>query len=251
MAGRSANRKILIALLCVSAVILLLNQVFNFGFSHLLTVAFALFLAAFMGFILLSAYNDKKREEDFERWKNIVEILAVLAAGVFFSIQFLNGWTSNNMSLHLETQRYRLDDQTDYVAVQVKLDKGEYGSVKLFTGEVRAIDPDNYQPLLGSEAKRLAATQRVTYKPGESSGTYGKDVIDWKEANDKPYRIASNDKVEFAAVLKVPKGATCIIEAVVITYADLWVPNRGPAQSRASVVSIPPELTKKEDKPSQ
>jgi hypothetical protein len=222
------------ALIAIFGIILLLNQLFGFGLSHLLTMLFALFLSAFMGFILWSAYKDKDPKNDFERWKNIIEILAILAAGVFFSIQFLNGWTSTNMSIHLKTERYSCDEKSDCVAVQVELEKGEYGALKLYGGEVRAIDPDSQKLVEGSEVKPLAGTQRMVYDSTRNK-------IDWDHVDSKKYRIASYDKLQFAAVLKVPKGKTCIIEAAVITYADLWLPGRGPAQSRSSVVSIPPK----------
>ncbi len=192
------------------------------------TLLLGVFLVAYMGLILWKALREPKN--DFERWKNITEILAILAAGVFFTSQFLSGWTSTNMNISLKTERIAAADiqDADTIAIQVDLEKGEYGSIRLYDGEIRAIDPDTGGVISGP--KKVVGTERVEYEDGK---------VNWSQKASNKYRIASSESLHFANVLQIPRNKACVIEAVIIGYPDLWLPWRGYSQWRSSIVSLP------------
>jgi hypothetical protein len=194
------------------------------------TLLLGIFLLAYMALILWKAFREP--DNNFERWKNITQILAVLAAGVFFTTQFLSGWTSTNMHVGLKTERVAVTggpQEADTLAVRVDLEKGEYGSIKLHDVAVRAVDPDTGVVIAGP--KTLVGIERV------ETDTNGR--VDWNRRAEKEYRIASNENLHFGGVLRVPRGRACVVEAAVIGYPDLWLPRRGYSQWRASVVSLP------------
>jgi hypothetical protein len=175
---------------------------------------------------------NKEPKHSKDHFKIRVDILTVIAVGVFFAYRFFTGWMSANMDIVIEPSRAHLNDQEDYLAVIVRLERGEYGSVKLGDAQVRITYVDSTEsptvlPLVGTE--RLA----------DSGGK-----LDWKPSPDKPLLILhAKEKSEFAAALKVPRKTACMIEIAVSTYRRLddieWLWGFRWGQRRSSTVSLP------------
>ena len=89
--------------------------------------------------ILTTAYNNPK--EDFERYKNLTEILAITAAGVAIAINFILGWQFSNMDVSVKTDRSVISKEEDFLAVEVYLEKGEHESLRLDQVQARALLP--------------------------------------------------------------------------------------------------------------
>ena len=68
--------------------------------------------------------------------KTVVEIIAFFAAGCYFIYKLIDGWGLVNLSLELSAGRQKCDE-TDLVAVVLKLSKGDQGSLGLHTAELR------------------------------------------------------------------------------------------------------------------
>jgi hypothetical protein len=191
-----------------------------------ITFFLLILFVAFVTWVFIRAL--KHSDANFDRWKNIAQVLGVAFAGLFFLVKAADGWESTNMNINLTTKRVVQENGADLIAVEVELEKGEYGGVQLYGGEIRAVDPDSGEVILQSQ--KLLGTERLSYDGMRT---------DWdKEANHK-YRITPNEKLHFGGVLKAPHEKVCIVQVVVNGYPDLWLPFRSYSQWRASTVSVP------------
>jgi hypothetical protein len=193
----------------------------------------AIYLVAFIARLLLSAFRNPK--ETFDRYKNLAEVLAIVSVGLVFTISFINGWQLSNMNISLDAKRFAISDEEDGIAVEVYLEKGENGSLRLSQGLVRAILPDKGNQIIGPQ--NLAGIDRLEMQ--------GKQVM-WDQAASELYRIAPKEKMQLAAILKVPHNEPCIIEAIVTGYQELQFPSfQAPSQWRSSTVSLPTQMKTK------
>jgi hypothetical protein len=163
-----------------------------------------------------------------ERFKVVVETLAILAVGLFFFYRFSTGWMSANMDVAIELSRTHADAQNDYLAVVVKLERGEYGTLQLGHAQLRVGYLDSTIP---PSVIDLVGVERVSNVAGR---------LQWKSiVHDDPLNLHANEKSQFAAALKVPREAVCLIEATLLTHRKLDGPGTFWGQRRSSAVSLP------------
>jgi hypothetical protein len=69
--------------------------------------------------------------------KDAIQIVGALAVGIFFGYRLLTGWMSANMDVAIESSRVHVTKEEDWLAVTVKLERGEYGTLQLGDSQVR------------------------------------------------------------------------------------------------------------------
>jgi hypothetical protein len=163
---------------------------------------------------------------------SLVQLIALVCVGIFFIYRFLTGWMSVNMDIAIESSRVHLDEKEDYLAVIVKLARGEYGALHLGDTQLR-ITYDDSTP--GPPPLSLKGTKRLDNSAGE---------LDWQTVlPEDPLTLHAKEKSEFAATLKVPRKTACIIELTILTHRKLdgleWLPKTHWGQRRSSSVSLP------------
>ena len=79
-----------------------------------------------------------------DNFRNLIEIIALFAAGSYFIYKLIDGWGLVNLSLELDANR-QTGDETDLVAIVLKLNKGDRGSLELHTVELRC-SPESGMP---------------------------------------------------------------------------------------------------------
>jgi hypothetical protein len=164
-----------------------------------------------------------------DRWTNIAQVLGVGLAAFVILLKFFDGWGSTNMSMSLKTERQPYDDRQEILSVDIALERGDYGGIQLYGGEVRALDVKTGEPV--APAVPISGTDRIDY--------HGQGPTKWSEvSHDFKYRITPNEKMQLGAAILVPKGRPYLVQAVIHGYPDLWLPGRGFSQWRASTVSL-------------
>jgi len=166
---------------------------------------------------------------------SFIQLIAVIAVGMFFVYRFSTGWMSANMDIAIEPARVHvhLNDKEDYLAVIVKLERGEYGALQLGDAQLRItyVDSTDRPTVLD-----LAGTQRLADSAGK---------LNWQTVavQDRHLNLHAKEKSEFAAVLKVPRRTACIIEVTLLTHRRLdgfeWLARTHWGQRRSSSVSLP------------
>jgi hypothetical protein len=168
-----------------------------------------------------------------DRFKITVEIVAVIAAGLFFVYRFSTGWMSANMDVAIESSRAHMSEAEDYLAITVKLDRGEYGTLQLGQAQVRIT-------FLDSTAKPVLIDLLGTQRLSDVDGTLHWELV----AQDDPLlNLHAKEKSQFAAILKVPRNAACVIETAFLTHRRLdgleWLPQKHWGERRSSSISLP------------
>jgi hypothetical protein len=176
----------------------------------------------------------------WDRLKTIAETLALFFTAVFFCYKFISGYFFVNLSLYIECSRKRSAfPNTDYLTVNVKLKKGERGSLRIHDAQVRVS--------LGSGTNKLAPIlppgfDRSSYRT-EFVGKFDKKMINWdKQSKASPIlRIAPGEETTSACVVKVPSDEICIVEVAVQGRRGVPALERHQhvGQWKAATVSLP------------
>jgi len=164
--------------------------------------------------------------------KDGTQTLAVVLVGGFFLYRFFAGWMSANVDLAIESSRVHLNEAEDYLAVIVKLGRGEYGTLKLGDAKLRitCLDSNRQENLLA-----LIGTKRIDHDEGK---------LIWKKELEKdPLNLHAKETSEFAAGLPIPRKAACSIELTLLTHRAgdgfEWIAKRRWGQRRSSSISLP------------
>ena len=165
-------------------------------------------------------------------FKNGIQTLGVILVGGFFLYRFFAGWMSANVDLAIESSRVHLNEAEDYLAVIVKLGRGEYGTLKLGDAMLRitCLDSNRQENLLA-----LIGTKRIDHDEGK---------LIWKKELEKdPLNLHAKETSEFAAGLPIPRKAACSIELTLLTHRAgdgfEWIAKRRWGQRRSSSISLP------------
>jgi hypothetical protein len=158
---------------------------------------------------------------------NWVQLLALIAAALYFGLKVLQGWLIVNVSLSVTTERAALEPHRDGLAVAVTITKGPIGSVRIDDTLVRVAHTG-----AAPTTERLVGTRRVSldlkqFRIDSDLSELTKNAI---------YRLPPGESTTWSCWMPVPSGEVCTIEVVVIGHQR---PGRLPAQWRASVISLP------------
>lgn len=169
---------------------------------------------------------DPIRDMKLNEWGQLV---AWLAAAVFFAYKVLSGYLISDVSIKLACERKHKSAELDYLALTVTLKKGERGGIVIHDGQarVRGLTVNSPQELIG--VRRLDRPD-----PAEIAR------IKWEELR-RGLNLPPGDEMQFAALFEVPCGQSAVVEVVVLAK-KLWRPTHKFGQWRASYVSLPHEV---------
>lgn len=161
--------------------------------------------------------------------KNIAEVLAICAAGIYFGYQVLDGWRSTNLDVAVRTERVAVASTADdRLAILVDIVKGPIASVRFGAAQARVSCPGG--PTASDTVVDVVGGRRVQY---------GQGAIQWGRYADRRYNIAEGERLQLAGLATVPHGASCFIEVVVLA-PDYFPPKPDNAtQWQATTISLP------------
>jgi hypothetical protein len=141
-----------------------------------------------------------------------LEVLALLAAAAFFLFKMVDGWGLVNLSIELAAQRDS-GIKGDWVAVNLKLTKGDQGSLELHTVELRCLPTG----ATAGESVRIPLIYPLKRKP-EDDLNMNDTRIEWDKVDDSRPRLhlPPGESTQYSHVFNVPVGVPCQIEAIVI-----------------------------------
>jgi hypothetical protein len=164
-----------------------------------------------------------------EHAKQIAEILALLAAGCFFTYKAITGYLRVNLSLTVGEKREALDEARDYLVIRVHLKKGSNGSLSIH--DLRALV--TYQ----------GRTQDIVF-PGTKRSSYRTEpngirrTIDWSKLSESSplLKLVPDEEIDLCAVCEVPKNALCEID---VGLLGKRIAGSAYGQWKTSCVSLP------------
>src|SRR5215470_17310484 len=160
--------------------------------------------------------------------KDFYTSAAIVTGGTYFIYKLLAGWLVINLSIEIKTIRQRQNNNTDYLVVNLILEKGGIDAARLLRAELR-ITPDPPNPVTGPHIVAVSGTERLQCS---------KHTIDWNiPQQGKFLNLAPNEKTHFSERFDVGSDQVYKIEAIVI--GDRYRIWRTLAQWRASAVSLP------------
>jgi len=182
--------------------------------------------------------------------KNCAETLGIIVGGGgYFLYRSLRGAFTNNLSLSLECVRTEIPDTTeDWIAVTIKLSKGERYSIELHDAKIRVSGPG-----VTMVSERFVGIDRRSYDTESIKDDNGNDIGKTRKAiafdhisKSVPLLVLTpGEQTQFARYVKVPASCICTLEVVVVAKRWYhrwlrWEPNADKlGQWRASAVSLP------------
>jgi len=235
------KRKILLLLVLLIGLLLIPRYFTNNRLLLYLPVALLLIILLFLLFKLLSP-KDLKKEFNKDRigsLKNIIEIFALIFAGVFFLSHFAAQLEVTDLKLELSTNRVKVDPSSDstYLVVDVKLSAGTAASadlqtIKAYLYGLNSIIPEDSMLFLGYDRLKIYpdegyAVTRATYN------AYAGEID-----TNKKYTIATNESTQFSSCKLLRNNNPYRVELIVITRNNIRL-HRSNSQYRASATSLP------------
>ena len=136
------------------------------------------------------------------------------------------------MDVAIESSRTHVSEAEDYLAITVKLERGEYGTLQLGQAQLRIT-------FLDSTAKPVLIDLLGTQRLSDVDGKLRWELV----SQDDPLNLHAKEKSQFAAILKVPRNAACVIETALLTHRRLdgleWLARKHWGQRRSSSISLP------------
>jgi len=187
-----------------------------------------------------------------EAIKGCAEILALLAAALYFFYRLISGYFKINLSLSVIPSRQRSPENgKDYLVVLVKLKKGDRGSLTIHDARVNITCEDGEQigekkekepiELIGAVRSSYNETTFIVRKKEEGKwvdkAVKRKVITFERRSADAPFiNLTPGERTIFSCTSKVLSDKVCQIEVAVLGYKRLsWVMG----QWKASVVSLP------------
>lgn len=158
--------------------------------------------------------------------KNWLEIAGLLLAGGFIVWKILVGWFAANLNLSISSERVAKDEENDFLAITVTLDKGTTDSVKLK-------DVSLHISVEGQKDRM----ERIGIAHLSTEG----DQLGWPTDGNAPkealpkYLLAQGESLQLAKAYDVPSHLPVTVEAAVLAKRAFYKP----MQWRAVHISLP------------
>lgn len=164
-----------------------------------------------------------------EQGKNVIEALAVIAAGGFFLWKANAGWLVVNLEIFIETERQFLNNE-DILAFKIILKKGSTDTLKIKDVKARVymLEEDKeieVQPFSFPEITKLKVENY-------------ENIVWEKNQDNEKISLSPGESFHLGRHCKVPNNKPVIVEATLFGNRIFW--KKG-FQWRASVVSLPPK----------
>lgn len=163
--------------------------------------------------------------------KDIAQIGAWVAAGIFFAYKAVSGYLIVDASLRLDCERKRVGSD-QFLKVTATVKKGERGAIRLLDSRVRLTQGG---ATIG-ESQEFVGIRRLSFVTS-SDGI--KKVVFEKLSKDRILNFAPGDEMQFSAFFRVEGDDVYVIEAVVLGSRVVLGLRRYLCQWRASCVSLP------------
>jgi len=164
--------------------------------------------------------------------KTTAEIIALVAAAVFFVYKLVDGWGLVNLSIELKADR-KVGAESDAIAVVLKLDKGDRGSIELQTVELKCKAGDNPPDI-------VRILLHYPLKLRTSTGLRDEETrVDWDAIdNDRPpIHLPPGESTQYSHIFRVPGGTPCSVEAIVVGKRPVST-RRGQWRASVAVLSL-------------
>ena len=154
-----------------------------------------------------------------------LKIVALVAGGGFFAWKLWTGWLIANVKLSVSGTREAKDEQTDFLAIAVYIEKGSTDSVWLKQVSVRVTptDEDPRAPVDLTGFQRLSRTD---------------DKLNWSSVDPirTKWAVSPGETLQLGTYCTVPAGKPALLEAAIFATRPMWPPG---FQWRATSVSLP------------
>jgi hypothetical protein len=164
---------------------------------------------------------------------DIAQVLALIAAGIYFVWRFYRGWFVTNLRIGIETSRLPANDEQDHLAVKVKLTKGGLGGTLNIHDAVILVEgatSDHRQAVQLHEIRR--------YERDLDPSDPHRYIIDFGRYSTTRFprtRLPPEDEMTLAGYVTVPTGLPYFVHAFVLG----GVRDRISGQWHSSEVSLP------------
>jgi hypothetical protein len=234
MKNKSKNILTIISvlLLVISAFGIYLNEPFTI-YIQLLLLLLSLLLRL-KNLFEIEAIKKEFESGSIDFLKNCIQIVAFLCAGAYFLYQVVGNVDITNLNIELATDRVSLNKDSDYLSINVKLNKGAMASVHLHDIKGYLYADNSAKPVDSLEFNGIQRVKIVTYKKNgsEKYTTYN------EEDKSEKYRIAAGEATQFATYRKIGKKSAYVVEIIVITERRKLL-HSVTSQFKASTVSLP------------
>lgn len=159
--------------------------------------------------------------EKVETW---LKILALILAAVFFAWKICVGWFAANLDLSISSERVARDEENDFLAITVTLDKGTTDSVKLKDVSLR----------LTVEGKN-EHIERIGFERLPTEGDRLRWPTDGTSPTDPLYLLAQGESLQLAKAYEVPSQIPATVEVAVLAKRAFYKS----FQWRAFHISLP------------
>lgn len=207
-------------------------------------VAAGVLLAAVWGAIVWYVFEEGGTRLTSDDVKNVLEAGAIMGAGAYFIYRAYSGFFIINLTLRAQCTRVPRDEETDYLVVDVHLEKGDRGTLVIHDAQVRVVTEGG-----SSKVIPLPSVQRLSLRHGTVAPTPGDSVpppsrphetveIRWRfRSVSTPFlQMTPGEQASFACYDVVPRREACTVDVVVLgkhaTYDAV-------GQWRAACVSPP------------
>lgn len=171
--------------------------------------------------------------EKTEVTKNIFEIAAIGAAAIFFVYKILGGWLLVNVAVTVELDRQPdpINDKKDYIAVTLKIEKKNAGSVVLDSVRARFLDLKNKKEI-GIISLEGVRKLEYTQKPDE-----------WLSHRENlKQRLTPGTTTQLSGIIAVPRNIPILVDVSLVSRRDF---SSSKNQIRATEISLPKAKTNK------
>jgi hypothetical protein len=159
--------------------------------------------------------------------KTVAEILALVAAAIFFVYKLVDGWGLVNLSIELNAVR-KAGGDSDIVAITLKLKKGDSGSLELHTVELTCEVVNST-----SEIFRIPLIYRLRLR-ADANLNADETRVYWDIPHEAHPQIhlPPGESTQYSHMFSVPSGAPCSVQAIVVGKRPV---STKPGQWRASI----------------
>ena len=164
--------------------------------------------------------------------KNIATALGVVAAAGYFLFKAMSGHEILNLKLSVQTRRQpKENSDTDYLAIEAAVAKGDRASVQIHDAQVRVTVRGKSKTLPLEGVERLSIQRTV-------EGEICRQVVLWGTRSKQAtfLSLTPGEETEFSCLTEVPRDEPCLVEVVFLGQRPNSVRL---GQWRASHISLP------------
>ena len=159
--------------------------------------------------------------------KDMVEILAIAAAAIFFAYKVLSGWLFVNVAICIDLDRKQVpnDPSMEYLAIMLNIEKKQTGSVilKNVRARVTSINGKEEFALIN-----LEGIEKLKYEQEPSSWGLHEEGL--------KQRLTPGTTTQLSGLARVPKEKPVLVDVSMISRGDFHISDN---QIRATKISLP------------